>query len=42
LLSLYVHYGIDPSARLAYQHESYERPKRTSLVRRTFDKVFRK
>ena len=42
LLSLYVHYGIDPSARLAYQHDSYERPKRTSVMKRAFDKIFKK
>ncbi len=42
LLSLYVHYGIDPSARLAYQHDSYERPKRESVMKRAFDKIFKK
>ncbi len=42
LLSLYVHYGIDPSARLAYQHDSYERPKRDSMMKRAFDKLFKK
>jgi serine/threonine protein kinase len=42
LLSLYVHYGIDPSARLAYQHDNYERPKRESMVRRAFDRIFKK
>lgn len=42
LLSLYVHYGVDPSARLAYQNENYERPRRPSAVKRAFDKLFGK
>ncbi|HRC59312.1 MAG TPA: hypothetical protein PKU97_25495, partial [Kofleriaceae bacterium] len=42
LLSLYVHYGIDPSARLAYQNEAYQGPKKTGTMRRAFDKLFKK
>jgi serine/threonine protein kinase len=42
LLSLYVAYGIDPSARIAYSNEGYQAPKKTGAVRRAFDKFFRK
>jgi serine/threonine protein kinase len=41
LLSLYVHYGQDPSARIAYGNEGYVPPKKGSM-RRAFDKIFRK
>jgi serine/threonine protein kinase len=42
LLSLYVAYGIDPSARLAYNNDSYAAPKKTGAMRRAFDKIFGK
>jgi hypothetical protein len=42
LLSLYVQFGIDPSARLAYQNENYAAPKKPSGVRRAWDRLFRK
>jgi serine/threonine protein kinase len=41
LLSLYVHYGVDPSARLAYQNDSYA-PKKGGAMKRAFDKLFKK
>ncbi len=42
LLSLYVHYGIDPSARLAYQNEAYQGPKKSGTMRRALDKLFKR
>jgi hypothetical protein len=42
LLTLYIHYGQDPSARIAYGNEGYQAPKKTGTVRRAFDKIFRK
>ena len=40
LLSLYVHYGVDPSARLAYQSDSYQQGKKPGGFKRAFDKLF--
>jgi serine/threonine protein kinase len=42
LLSLYVAYGIDPSARIAYSNDGYQAPKKTGAMRRAFDKFFGK
>ena len=42
LISLYVLYGIDPSARIAYQNEGYVPPKKSGAMRRAFDKIFKK
>ena len=42
LLSLYIAFGIDPSARIAYQNETYNAPKKGNAMRRAFDKFFRK
>ncbi|HEY4244720.1 MAG TPA: protein kinase [Kofleriaceae bacterium] len=42
LLSLYIAYGIDPSARIAYTNDGYNPPKKQGAMRRTFDKIFRK
>ena len=42
LISLYVLYGIDPSARIAYQNEGYVPPKKSGAMRRAFDKLFKK
>ena len=42
LLSLYIAFGIDPSARIAYQNETYNAPKKSGAMRRAFDKFFRK
>ncbi|CAN5897867.1 hypothetical protein BH11MYX2_BH11MYX2_06280 [soil metagenome] len=42
LLSLYVQYGIDPSARIAYSNETYNSPKKSGAMRRAFDKIFKK
>jgi serine/threonine protein kinase len=42
LLSLYVAYGIDPSARIAYSNDGYQAPKKGGAVRRAFDKFFKK
>jgi len=42
LLSLYVHYGVDPSARLAYQNEAYQPGKKGGAMKRAFDKLFKK
>ena len=42
LLSLYIAFGIDPSARIAYQNETYNAPKKGGAMRRAFDKFFRK
>jgi serine/threonine protein kinase len=41
LLSLYVQYGIDPQARIAYSQE-YGPPKKPGAMRRAFDRFFRK
>jgi hypothetical protein len=35
-------YGIDPSARIAYQNEGYSPPKKSGAMRRAFDKLFKK
>lgn len=43
LLSLYVQYGIDPSARIAYGNDAYNaQQKKGGAMRRAFDKFFRK
>jgi serine/threonine protein kinase len=42
LLSLYVAYGIDPSARIAYSNENYSPSKKSGAMRRAFDKIFGK
>ena len=42
LLSLYVAYGIDPSARIAYSNDGYQPNKKTGAVRRAFDKFFKR
>jgi serine/threonine protein kinase len=42
LLSLYIAYGIDPSARIAYSNDGYQAPKKGGAMRRAFDKFFRK
>ncbi|MGE0403829.1 MAG: hypothetical protein AB7T06_45815, partial [Kofleriaceae bacterium] len=43
LLSLYVQYGIDPSARIAYGNDTYAgSQKKSGAMRRAFDKLFRK
>ena len=42
LISLYVHYGVDPSARLAYENQNYQAPKKPGAMRRTWDKIFGK
>ena len=42
LLSLYVAFGIDPSARIAYSNEGYAAPKKSGTMRRAFDKLFKK
>ena len=42
LLSLYVQYGIDPSARIAYGNDAYNTPKKSGTMRRAFDKLFKK
>ncbi|MEZ4402149.1 MAG: protein kinase [Kofleriaceae bacterium] len=42
LFALYVHFGVDPSARLAYQNENYAAPKKPGGVRRAWDKLFRR
>ena len=42
LLSLYVAFGIDPSARIAYSNEAYNSQKKSGAMRRAFDKLFRK
>ncbi len=43
LLSLYVQYGIDPSARIAYGNDTYSgTQKKSGAMRRAFDKLFRK
>jgi serine/threonine protein kinase len=43
LLSLYVQFGIDPSARIAYSNDGYAggQPKKSGM-RRAFDKIFKK
>jgi serine/threonine protein kinase len=40
LMSLYVHYGVDPAARMAYRSDGYIPPKKTGPMRRAFDKLF--
>ncbi len=42
LISLYVHYGVDPSARLAYENHNYQAPKKPGAMKRTWDKLFKK
>ena len=42
LLSLYIAYGIDPSARIAYATEGYATQKKSGAMRRAFDKLFKK
>ncbi|MBP8810944.1 MAG: protein kinase [Kofleriaceae bacterium] len=42
LFALYVHFGVDPSARLAYQNEHYAPPKKPSGMRRAWDRLFRR
>jgi serine/threonine protein kinase len=44
LLSLYVQFGIDPSARIAYSNDGYAGPqnKKSGAMRRAFDKIFKK
>jgi hypothetical protein len=42
LLSLYVAYGIDPAARIAYSNDTYQAQKKTGAMRRAFDKLFKK
>jgi len=42
LISLYVHFGVDPSARLAYQNENYQAPRKPTAMRRAWDKLFKK
>jgi serine/threonine protein kinase len=42
LLSLYIAFGIDPSARIAYSNEGYSQPKKSGAMRRAFDKLFKK
>jgi len=42
LLSLYIAYGIDPSARIAYTNDGYQAPKKTGAMRRAFDKFFKR
>ena len=37
LLSLYVQYGIDPSARIAYGNDGYNATKKSGAMRRAFD-----
>ncbi len=42
LISLYVHFGVDPSARVAYQNDSYQPPRKPGSMRRAWDKLFGK
>jgi len=42
LISLYVHFGVAPSARLAYQNENYQAPRKPTAMRRAWDKLFKK
>ncbi len=42
LISLYVHFGVDPSARVAYQNDGYQPPKKPGTMRRAWDKLFGK
>jgi len=42
LISLYVHYGVDPSARIAYHNDLYQPPKKPSPMRRAWDRLFRR
>ncbi len=41
LISLYVHYGVDPSARVAYEN-AYQAPRKPNAMRRTWDKLFKR
>ena len=41
LISLYVHYGVDPSARMAYDNQAYQPPRKPNAMRRTWDKIFK-
>jgi len=40
LLALYVHYGVDPSARLATRDNTYKPPKQPGAMRRALDRFF--
>jgi serine/threonine protein kinase len=42
LISLYVHYGVDPSARMAYDNQGYQAPRKPNAMRRTWDKIFKR
>lgn len=42
LFALYVHFGVDPSARLAYQNEGYAPAKKGGPMKRAWDKLFGK
>jgi len=42
LLSLYIAFGIDPSARIAYTNDTYSAQKKSGAMRRAFDKLFKK
>ncbi len=42
LISLYVHFGVDPSARVAYGSDSYQPPKKPGTMKRAWDRLFRK
>ena len=42
LIALYVHFGVDPSARVAYHHDSYQPPRKPGPMRRAWDKLFGK
>src|SRR5258705_12904513 len=42
LLSLYIAFGIDPSARIAYTNDTYSSQKKSGAMRRAFDKLFKK
>ena len=42
LIALYVHFGVDPSARVAYQNDGYQPPRKPGAMRRAWDKLFGK
>ena len=42
LIALYVHFGVDPAARVAYHHDSYQPPRKPGPMRRAWDKLFGK
>jgi hypothetical protein len=43
LFSLYIAFGIDPSARVAYSNEAYSpQNKKSGAMRRALDKLFGK